>query len=311
MGKPVLPLPGQIMTGVSLGNQPLDAFERDAGKKVSLMLDYQAWGSTDGTQYFPVSWANSVRQHGSIPVIAWEPWVPGVYPQDVNQPTYALKNIIAGKFDAYIHQWALAAKNWRGPFFLRFAPEMNGNWTPWSENVNGNAPGEFVQTWRHVYNIFKVVNATNVTWVWNPNLLFRAKGALPLSEFYPGNDYVDWTALDGFNAGRVDNKGRWDTFSHLFQPSYSEILTFSPKPMMIAETGSVEQGGSKAAWITDAFSTELPKKFPDIKAFAWFNHMDTKQDWRIETSPGSQAAFAEAMRSPLYASNDFANYLGG
>ncbi len=310
MGKPILPLTGQIMTGVSLSSQTIDDFEKDTGKKVSLVLSYQAWGSTDGTQYFPTDWANSVRQHGSIPVIAWEPWVTEAYPQGVNEPNYALKNIITGKFDAYIQQWALAAKAWRGPFFLRFAPEMNANWTPWSENVNGNVTGEFVQTWKHVHDIFTAVGATNVTWVWNPNLIFKGKGALPLSEFYPGDAYVDWTALDGFNAGRVGRKGEWDSFSKLFIPSYDQVLKFATKPMMIAETGSAEQGGNKAAWITDAFSTELPKKFHNIKAVAWFNQT-SQQDWRIETSSASRAAFVAAMQAPIYASNVFANYLGG
>jgi hypothetical protein len=313
MGKAILPLTGHIMTGVSLSDQSIDDFEKDSGKKVSLMLSYQAWGSTDGTQYFPTAWANSVRQHGSIPVIAWEPWVTKVYPQGVNEPAYTLKNISAGKFDDYIKQWALAAKDWRGPFFLRFAPEMNGNWTPWSGNVNNNTVGDFVQTWKHVHDVFTSVGATNVTWVWNPNILFQSKGAPPLAAYYPGDAYVDWIAMDGFNLGTVKKDGRWDTFSKLFTASYDAVLTFTTKPMMIAETGCVEQGGNKAAWITDAFSTELPQAFPDIKAVAWFNqnNQGSKQDWRIETSSVAQAAFTAAMKAPVYASNGFANYLGG
>jgi hypothetical protein len=311
MGKPILPLTGQIMTGVSLSDQSIDDFEKDSGKKVSMILSYQAWGSTDGTQYFPTAWANSVRQHGSIPVIAWEPWITKAYPQGVNEPAYTLKNISAGKFDTYIKQWALAAKAWRGPFFLRFAPEMNGDWTPWSGDVNSNAVDDFVQTWKHVHDIFTSVAATNVTWVWNPNILFKGKGAPPLSAYYPGDAYVDWIAIDGFNLGRVGNKGRWKTFSQVFGETYNSILEFTAKPIMIAETGSIEQGGNKAAWITDAFSTELPNSFPNIKAVAWFNQTSSQQDWRIETSSASQAAFFAAIHSSVYASNAFADYLGG
>ena len=31
---------------------------------------------------------------------------------------------------------------------------MNGWWWPWSEQLNGNNPGEFVAAWRHVHDIF-------------------------------------------------------------------------------------------------------------------------------------------------------------
>ena len=47
---------------------------------------------------------------------------------------------------------------------------MNGNWFAWMEGVNGNQPGEYVAAWRHVHDIFTAVGATNVSWVWCPNV---------------------------------------------------------------------------------------------------------------------------------------------
>src|SRR5436305_3696067 len=176
MGKAILPLPGRIMTGASMSSNlsTISKFEKDAGKNVSVVLSYQGWGETKGAQDFPVDWASSVRKHGAIPLITWEPWVYKEYPESINEPTYALKNIIAGYFDKYITKWSVDAKNWRNPFFLRFAPEMNGNWNPWSEGFNGNKAGEFVQAWKHVHNIFTANGATNVTWVWCPNIVYPA-----------------------------------------------------------------------------------------------------------------------------------------
>ena len=78
--------------------------------------------------------------------------------------------MIAGTHDAYIREFAEDARDWGHPFFLRFNWEMNGNWFPWSEGVNGNQPGEYVAAWRHVHDIFTEVGATNATWVWCPNV---------------------------------------------------------------------------------------------------------------------------------------------
>jgi beta-mannanase len=279
----------------------ITAFESDAHKSVSIIMWYQGWGMTDGTQNFETSWMNNVRNHGSIPMVTWEPWY---YAQGLNQPKYSLQNIINGSFDAYITQWAEASKAWGHPYFLRFGEEMNGNWYPWSEQVNGNKPGQFVQAWQHIHNIFTSVGATNVSWVWAPNVEYN--GSTSLSELYPGNAYVDWIGLDGYNWSTV-NGHQWQTFSQVFKQTYNDVLHMSTgKPLMVAETASAPVGGNKAAWITDALGAQIPQWFPAIKAVVWFN--DNKEtDWRIESSASAQAAYAHAIANSIYASNQYAN----
>lgn len=310
LGTVIQPLQQQIMTGVSMPGDltAIQNFEKDAGKNVSVLLSYQPWGVTNGEQEFPAAWASTVRQHGSIPLITWEPWTPEAYPADDNEPTFSLKNIIHGKFDTYIKKWAEDAKAWKYPFFLRFAPEMNGNWVPWSEGLNGNKPGEFVQAWRHVHNIFVAVGTTNATWMWCPNITFSE--SLPIAPLYPGNAYVNWVGMDGFNWGTTTNHPTWLTFSQVFSQTYQEILTLTTKPMMIVETGSTQHGGNEAAWIINAYSIALPHDFPMVKGIVWFNQK-TQEDWRIEASPAIQAAFSTAIKAPIYASNIFAHYFGG
>ena len=44
--------------------------------------------------------------------------------------------------------------------------------------------------------------------------------------------------------------------------------------MIIGETASTEYGGSKAAWITDMLSTQIPLYFPKLKGFLWFEKRD-------------------------------------
>jgi beta-mannanase len=313
MGTAILPPSGSILTGISIPTSQTDlsglvTFEHDTGKGASIVLRYQAWGATDGSQNFPADWMTLVRKHGSIPLITWEPWISIAYPDGVSQPDYALKNIISGKFDDYVTKWAEAAKAWRHPFFLRFAPEMNGNWTPWSEGVNGNESGEFNQAWKHVHDIFTAHEVKNATWVWCPNV--NAYGTISLSQFYPGDEYVDWTAMDGFNWGGGDGIHTWQTFAKIFVSTYNDLLQITPKPIMVAETGCAEQGGNKATWITNAYSVDLPESFPEIKAIVWFNQT-TQKDWRVESSSAALSAFSQAIQADSYTSNSFANYHGG
>ncbi len=273
-------------------------FEANSQKRVALVMWYQHWGETDGYQNFQFGWMEAVRAHGSIPLVTWDPWDPNQ--GTANQPAYSLQNIINGNFDSYIVRWAQASRAWGHPYFLRFAPEMNGYWFPWSEQVNGNKPGQFVLAWRHVHDIFAAQGATNVTWVWAPNIIFS--NSTPLGELYPGDAYVDWAGMDGYNWGTVGAWHYWESLTTIFQQTYSAISSITYKPMMIAETASTEQGGNKAAWITTAFTSQLTNNLPRIHAFVWFD-LNKETDWRIESSAASQSAFASAMQSGTYASN--------
>ncbi len=280
---------------------PVTTFEQDTKKPVSIVMWYQGWGAAKEREFEP-SWMDNVRSHGSIPSITWEPQD---YTKGVNQPMYSLQSILNGSHDEYITQWANASKAWGHPYFLRFAPEMNGYWFPWSELVNGNKAGQYVQAWHHVHDIFTRAGATNVTWVWCPNIAFP--GNIPMEELYPGAAYVDWMGMDGYNWAYVGARHQPKTFAQLFQKTYSIFLKMAPnKPMMIAETACTDKQVNEAGWIADAFTVQLPKYFPQVKAFVWFNQ-NKETDWRIESSATTQAAFASAIGSARYATNVYAH----
>ena len=180
---------------------------------------------------------------------------------------------------------------------------MNGNWYPWSEQINGNKAGQYVKAWQHVHDIFTQQRATNVTWVWSPNVEYTQ--STPLKNLYPGSSYVDWVGMDGYNWGNMKSTG-WQTFAQIFGQTHKDILSVaSGKPLMIAETASAEAKGNKASWISDAFTTQLTQTFPDVKAVIWFNE-NKETDWRVESSSTATAAFAKAIASSRYASNSFA-----
>lgn len=277
------------------------SFTRDAGKGVSLInwgSSFYSLSSCNGYCRFETAQFQAVRSYGAIPVFSWAPG----WSRDVDA------RVAAGAFDPYITEWARAAKAWGHPFFLRFAWEMNGDWFPWGVGARGqssvgNTAASYVAMWRHVHEIFARVGATNVSWVWCPNINASTTYS-PLSALYPGNAYVNWTCLDGYNG---DNP--WASFGALYGESYRQITQFAPgKPMMVGEVSSTEAGGSKAAWITNMFET-LPSLFPDIRGLIWDEEHEPgpggHEDWEIESSPQAESAFREVIAGKPFVANDY------
>src|SRR5262249_21209548 len=188
-----------------------------------------------------------------------------------SQPPCALSKIIGGQYDSYLTQWAQAAKAWGHPFFIRLFHEFNGNWVPWNETVNGNQPGQFVATWRHIHDIFTAVGATNVSWVWSPNIEAPTQTDLP--GLYPGDTYVDWLGIDGYNFGTCSHGGTsYPSFDQVFRSTYNKLASIAPaKPIMIAEVAAEECGGDKGAWINDMLTVQLPNNYPRVSAVVWWN----------------------------------------
>jgi hypothetical protein len=298
------------------GSQPpwdmsgLNIFEEEVHKKVSMLNFFQPFANCNPTcsfYGFPKTPLESIRQRGAIPVLSWSSQS---IPSSKVEPDFQLSDLIEGRYDAFITDFANKAKAWGHPFFLRFNWEMNGKWFPWHEGVNGNQSGEFVTAWRHVHDIFTSVGATNVNWVWCPNLEYN--GSTPLASVYPGDAYVDWTGLDGYNHGtNPAHPDSWKSFNQLYRTSYSNIVgSLAPsKPMMIGEVASTEYGGSKAAWIKDMLA-RVPAEYPKIRALIYFDKYDTNMDWPIETSTSALSAFAEGIQDPVYLGNSFSGLSG-
>ncbi|HEX5592386.1 MAG TPA: glycosyl hydrolase [Solirubrobacterales bacterium] len=301
-----------IGTHLTGGQPPWDMgavtkFEEETKKKVSMVNFFQPFANCNpGCSFysFPAGPLENIRLHGSIPVLSWSSQS---IPSTKNEPDFQLSDVISGRYDAYIREFATKAKAWGHPFMLRFNWEMNGKWFPWHEGVNGNQPGEFVTSWRHVHDIFKEVGATNVTWVWCPNVDYY--GATSLASVYPGDAYVDWTGLDGYNRGTnpVAPEG-WKSFSQVYRSSYNAIAgSIAPsKPLMVGEVASSEIGGSKSAWIKDML-TRVPTEFPKIRALLYFDKYDSSMDWPLETSTGAVSAFAEGVQGSTYLGNTFSS----
>jgi hypothetical protein len=285
-------------------------FEGMAGKQLSLVNFFAPFADCSDSPCsfykFPKDPMDNIREHGAIPVFSWSSQS---IPSTASEPDFQLSDVIAGRYDSFIREFAEDARDWNHPFFLRFNWEMNGDWFPWMEGVNGNQPGESVTAWRHVHDIFTAVGATNVTWVWCPNVDPAGK-MKDLASLYPGDSYVDWTGLDGYNWGA--GKGGWTSFDSLYRSTYDRIVdTIAPgKPMLIGEMGSSENGGSKASWISETLA-QIPSEYPQIRGMLWFNTFDDGMDWPLETSSSATSAFANGIQDAAYETNAYGDLSAG
>ncbi|HEX6370141.1 MAG TPA: glycosyl hydrolase [Longimicrobium sp.] len=222
-----------------------------------------------------------------------------------------LDAINSGAADARLTAMARGFAAFGDPVLLEPAWEMNGNWQyAWQGIENGanqNAPAKYVAAWRRVVGIFRAQGATNVRWVFNPNVgnPVQAGGGTShwnwYGNYYPGDAYVDYVGAHGFNAPRVWG-GSWTGFTEMFDGARADhilsdlVSRYPGKPIIVGEFATDEgAGNAKAQWISEAYRALL--NHPNVVGAVWFN-MNKEADWRIESSPAAEAAFRAAMAEP-------------
>lgn len=274
----------------------LDTFSSGTGFTPAIAMSFRDWTDTWSTALITGRFLEPIYERGSIPMITWTPTVAGADRRRI--ASYSPAHIAAGDFDAYIQRAARETARLEKPIFIRLAHEMNGDWYPWGDTGNPEAAANYISMWKHVVTLFRRAGATNVRWVWSPNVFGHNGVASPRSA-YPGDDWVDWVGLDGYNWGSTRPSG-WQSPSTLFLTSYRTLAQTTTKPMMIAETASAEVGGDKAAWIRE-FATILPAVMPKVRTVIWFDR-NKETDWRWDSSPQAAAAFRAAFGPSRHAS---------
>ena len=220
-----------------------------------------------------------------------------------------LDAIVAGQADARLVAVAQGIRSVGSLVMLEPGWEMNGNWSyAWQGVLNGNdagAPAKYVAAWRHVVDVFRAQGATNVRWVFNPNvgnaLTHTASGASNwnwYANYYPGDAYVDYVGAHGFNGPSVWG-GSWQSFETMTNGAGADYMLsdlasrYPTKPIIIGEFATQEgSAGQKAQWITDAY--QRMRANPRVVGAVWFN-ANKEADWRVDSSAASLQAFQQVM----------------
>ncbi len=253
----------------SLG--PVRTFAALTGRKPDLIGYYVGWKTS-----FDAGAAKSAWAYGALYYMAWEPF------------GTTLASIASGASNLYISRFAQQVKAAGVPIALSFGHEMNGNWYPWGSS--DATPASFVAAWRLIHAIFAAAGATNVIWIWNPNVINSAPG--PLQPYYPGNSYVDWIGLTGYFPMTGET-----TFAQLFGPTMDEIRQFTSKPFIIVET-AVETGPDEVVCAKNL--VRGVKRRSDVLGLVWFEYDKLGVNWSLA---GPLSAGPSPMRSGMSTSS--------
>jgi beta-mannanase len=284
------PLP--VALGVNTFNAPgrtsIRHYTRLAHARPAIVMWYQEFD----TPLITRAQLRDVRAERATPMISWRPVVDG-------HQAVQFAAIARGDDDAYLKQQAIKARRAKQLIFVRFGYEMNLSGQDYGSAVSGETPASFVAAWRHIVTVFRDAAASNVRFVWSPNT--DCAGHCPFTAYWPGDSYVDWLGLDGYNFAAAHDAA-WVSLHYIFASSYSTITGLSTKPLMIAETASAPTPGDKAAWIRRGFRHAIPRAFPRVRAVVWFDQ-DKETDWRVNSSRQSLHAWRAVAASHRYSGN--------
>jgi beta-mannanase len=247
--------------------------ERQIGRRLAIDHTYVPWGAALGWR---PAWDVSL---GRIPLITFG---------NGGNTT----EIAQGRHDVYLRQLSEAVRELGKPVFLRYAHRMDlASASSWV-----GSPTAYVAAWRHVHEIFA---GLPVSWVWTPTAA-GFSGDQPAERFYPGDDYVDWIAADGYNGAGCGGQSGWRQLADVFGDFYA-WGSARGKPLMIAEAGTAEDPGDparKAAWFDNA-TRQLATEMPNIQALVYF-HAKKACDYRVTTSASSLEAFKRLAQDPHF-----------
>ena len=250
------------------------------------LFDINDWNATE-------EYANVAKENGSTLVVTWM------------ANGYGAQDLVDGMADSYIRDYAKGVKNYGEEIWLRPLHEANGDWYDWGVGKDGagNTDANVAKAFRHIVNIFREENVTNVKWVWTTNASNAGKGST-LTGNYPGDEYVDYISIDGYNWGKCQSWSNWQTFSQVFKKAYDALAKID-KPLFIAEISSSELGGNKAEWITDMFE-HFATDFSRVFAVMWFSQSKeaNEGDWALNTSQAAVDAWKAGIAKMKAANPD-------
>ena len=276
---------GQLLLGISpeaLDLDELSAMEHWLGQRHAIVVRFWDLGINEETIEANVEGGlTGLWRNGYIPLVMLQPFFGDETPTDIT------RQIANGKHDETIDHWARILGNWvnqgRTPHdrrvYLSVAPEMNGDWTPWSPAAGDTDEQDFIDMWRAIHDRFVDAGLEDhrAQWMWTVNHTSRDTS---IDALYPGDDYVDWTSIHGYNWYRW---GGWADAEHIYGGAIRRIRRTTDRPLAITEFGcssEVADGHDperKGKWIRETFDYFHEQ---DIRMACIFN-IDKETDWAV------------------------------
>ncbi len=289
-------------------------FEKLAQKKIAWAVFSDNWFKKGGIRY-PKAHIHAIDSTGALPYVRF-------MPRSSEEPYqkeehYSLQNIIDGRFDEALHQWAKEAKADNIPLLADFAVEANGDWFAWSGIFHGGAqtdgygdphypdgPERYRDAYRHIIDIFRSEGVKHITWFFHYNYQsFPNEAWNQPRYYYPGDAYIDWVGFSLYGAQTIHED--WDDLKFStqlgeFSDAFKKIET--KRPIALLEFGVTDghSDGNKSAWLQDAFQTILNNPYIHFSAINiwhenWENEDETMTTLRLDSSKEVTQTFRELI----------------
>lgn len=222
---------------------------------------------------------------GRIPMVTWRV---GTNADD----------FLAGDYDHLIRARAQQAKQVDGMFFSRFFHEMDSV-LRLDYGTDGDAgAAKFRRMWIRTRNIFAQEGVTNAVWVWSPATFRRAPGESP-ARYYPGDNYVDWIAVDPYLWNPC-----WTTEYESMETAIGwEFFEFADqhadKPIMLAEWGAGDAPGLPNRENFLRSVRTLVNDNPQIAGLIYFeSDYNAPCDWRLAGDADALPVYRNLVKDP-------------
>ncbi len=99
-------------------------------------------------------------------------------------------------------------------------------------------------------------------------------GPVAAEAYYPGDAWVDWVSVDGYNWGSSTRTSKWQTPNEVLGPMVTRLRAVTTKPVALAEVASTsltargDDAQAKGEWIAALFAWV---KTQPIRMVCWYN----------------------------------------
>ncbi|GAA3018315.1 hypothetical protein [Streptosporangium longisporum] len=282
----------EIFTG-RRPERALERAERRMGRPAAVMHVYHR-----GDELFPTSAERAIARDPDGRRLLLVNWKPSA------DRSHTWAEIADGALDARIDRLAAhIVRTFPERFFLtvHHEPENDVVETPGA----GMSAADYAAMFRHVVRRLRAGGVTNavtvMTYMGAPNWASKPW----FERLYPGDDVVDWVAMDPYADRRVDG---FDALVDKVRPDFPRWPgfyrwtgeRFPGKPVMVAEWGVFERPGRPG--FKESFFASVQARlrdYPRIKALVYFDSPRAPRgDTRFDTTPGARRAFGELAGDP-------------
>ena len=272
----VLCVDAQALSGLITqggGTLSIPSIESRINGTLATQLLFYNWCDSAGV----VNELEGVWNSGGVPVLTvmW-------YACRNDSFNWVVADIADAKYDAVILEWALVVRQFVSPgrrIYLRPAHEMNGNWYPWGfQSFTLTPPAIFRKAFQRFSMMVRDASEASLTQlqvIFCVNDRSAHNGWIPdpdVAHWYPGDLYVDWVGIDGYNTPAYVH-GEWWNVTYIFSAPIANIRSITAKPIAIPETGCDDEDRpqlmpSKGVWLRQL--CELLAAYP-IRMLIYFN----------------------------------------